>query len=295
MDAQIVRGWRRFGVLAAVGWLGIGSAVAAPATGNPPLRISFLALERGEATLLQLPGGKVGLIGGGAAEDAPAILRILRGRGVKQLDFLVASTWAPEHVGGMPELLRQIPVRQLFHNPLYASGPAADQLFRVAQERARQRKLMVIAASMESTTVFFSPPCQIRHVGPLGGMYQKFANDPTCSLVVEVDYDHFSFLSLGDSRQRHQQALWKSADPAPSGELLQISHTGAKDALQTTFLKPWGTRMAIIPSPRKSRQLPDTGLLARLKQAGVRVFRTDQQGTITVSSDGRNLSVKTER
>lgn len=295
MDRHSVRWIWRWGIVAALGWWGAGVVSGAPATGNPPLRISFLALDQGESTLLQLPGGKTALIGAGAVGDAPAVARALRSRGIRGLDFVIAATWSPEHVGGFPQLLQQLPVRQLFHNPLYAPGKAGDALFRVAKAREQQGKLKLISASMESATVFFSPPCQLRNVGPVGEMYQRFAGDPACSLVVEVGYDRFSFLSLGDTRQAHQRALWKAVDSPPSGELLQLSRTGAPDALLTSLLKPLGTRIAVVPVPRKSTMQPDRGLLARLKQAGVRTYRTDLRGTVTVTSDGRNTTVKTER
>lgn len=293
-------GWRRmqrvgrFGLLSALILMTTGSGSGAPATGTPPLRITFLSLDRGEATLLRLPGGLTGMIGAGAAEDAPTVSRTLRRLGIKRLDFLVISSWAPENLGGVPVLLREMPVRQLFHNPLYAPGKAGEAVLRVARERERQQQLSVISASMETTTVFFSPPCQIRNVGPIGTMYQKFAGDPRCSLVVEVDYDHFSFLSLGDTRQQHQRELWKVADPAPSGQLLQISRCGAKDSLLPSLLKPLGTRVAVLPLPRKAGTPPSGELLKQLQRGGVRTYRTDRDGTVTVTTDGRTVHVKTE-
>src|SRR3954452_25067875 len=81
---------------------GHSTAARRPAGPHPPLRLTFLALDHGCVTVLQPPGGTVGLIDAGAAEDAPQLLQFLKRRGIKQLTVLIVTTWMEKYVGGGP-------------------------------------------------------------------------------------------------------------------------------------------------------------------------------------------------
>lgn len=283
---------RALPAIAAAVLIGVPSSQAAP-TGQPPLRLTFIALPKGEATLIQPPGGRVvGLLGAGARGEAAAVVRTLRRRGVKAVEVLIGGSWSERHMGGIPELLSRIPVRSFLYSPLYHKTTAGDRA--IAAARARAERLRVGAATLDTTTVFYSPPCQFRNVGPIGPMTKTFARDPRCSLALEVIYDRVSFLSVGDSRARHQQALFKAASPPPDGHILQISGQGTADAVEPSLLRKLKTRVVVIPTP-KSGPRPDPKLLRTLARAGVKVYRTDQRGTVTVTTDGRNIDVKTER
>ncbi len=234
-----------------------------------------------------------GLIGCGAKGEAQAVVSTLRKRGVKRLDTFILNTWAEESIGGLPEFLRSFPVRRVVQNPMNVPTPVATRA--IASMSGMGDRLAASGATMDSSALFFSPPCSVRNVGPIGAMYHQFPKDPECSMVVEFTYSKFTFLSLGDTRQKHQKALWKAADPDPLGQVLQISGRGGKDALMPSLLRPLGTLYVVIPVPTKSKTKPAPELLRMLRQSKIRVLRTDTNGSITITSDGRNTSVATER
>lgn len=259
----------------------------------PPLRLTFFALPRGEATLIQAPGKVVGLLGAGARGETTALIRNLRKRGVGRISVLIGGSWSEGHLGGVPDLLARFPVDSFLQSPLYQKTSAGDRA--IAAARAREsRGLKYGSATLDTTTVYYSPPCQFRNLGPRGTMFTTFARDPSCSLALEVSYDRVAFLSLGDSQQRHQKALFRQLDPMPDGTVLQISGRGTTGSLDMSLLKRLRTKVVIIPTPLQGPK-PQPGLLRALAAAGVKVYRTDRSGTITVTTDGRSVSVKTER
>jgi competence protein ComEC len=254
--------------------------------------VSFLALDHGEATLVQAPGGVDGLIGAGAAGDATAVSRYLRKRGVKQLDVMVAATWSERSLGGMPALLKTERVARIVQNQLYVPTTVGDRALREASRRG-VRTFSPPPGNTE--TLFRSPPCQMRAVAPTGPMMGRFAKDPRCSAMYEFQYDHLSVLSLGESGREHQRDMWRQADPRPWGHVLQIGRNGAADALLPAMLPDLRTRYAVLTIPRKSGGEPAPETLAALHRAGVKVYRTDRDGTVTVTTDGTHISVRTER
>ena len=267
---------------------------SAAGTGDPPLRITFLALDRGEATLIQAPGGVTGLIGGGAAGEGEKVLQFLRSRKVSRLDVLAASTWSNEHMGGMPRLIKSIPVKRFIHNSLYAPVKNVEPLLELIRTPPEQSRVPASAMSPgESITLFYTPPCIMRAVSPTGPMLTRFQGDRDCSLMLEFRYDQVTYLDLGQTTQRHQKAMWSGVDLKPFGQVLRIGKSGAAGSLAEGLLKPLKTRVAVIPVARKSGKKPAPATLAALRKAGVKVYRTDQHGTLTVSTDGDKINVRT--
>lgn len=263
-----------------------------PGAPPPPLRVTFLSLDYGDATLIQAPGGMTALLGAGAVGDGDAVVRCLRRRRISHLDVLVAASWTDRHLGGVPALLKSIRVGRVVRNHLYVPSAAGERALHLAD----QRGIPVLTPSPgESIPVFRSPPCGMRAVAPTGPMLVRFAKDPRCSTIWEFEYDHLSVLCLGETARKHQQAMWEQADPKPWGQFLQIGRSGAADALLPSLLKGLKTRYAVIPVPRKSGAAPAPETLATLKQAGVKLYRTDRNGDVTCATDGSEIRVSADR
>ncbi len=263
---------------------------------GPPFRITLLPLDRGEASLLQFPGGSTMLLGAGSAQDSPALLRELKRRGVSRLQCLLVTTYSGEHAGGARALLSAMPVEQVLPNPVVPNTALAQNLRQHLLKLSREKRVRLAQPpSGDTITLYYTPPCQMRFVGPIGPMFQQFAGDPRCSVVLEFSYENIRYLSLGATGARHQESLWKVARPAPTGEVLQLGRAGGPDALLPRLLRPLRTRYAVIPVPRKLAARPAPETLKALRQAGVRVYRTDLSGALTVSSDGTRVTVKGER
>jgi len=264
------------------------------AKGLDRLRITFFALDQGDATLVETPGDHALLVGAGTRSEAPRIIAWLKAHGIRNLEGVFIQTWKDTHLGGAPAVLKAFSVGQVLTNPCRSSPPSAKVLERVAGElQGKQRLVYGDAIPGDTHVLNYDPFCQVTMVGPSGDMQRRFRQDPNNSMVLEFRQDKVAFLSLGDTQLKHQQMLLKQLERAPWGQVLRIGRGGAADALVTSALKSLRTRYAVIPVARKSGQRPDAGVLAALKAAGVRVYRTDTQGTITVLMDDRSVEVKT--
>ena len=260
----------------------------------PPLKFTFLPLKKGEAALVEAPGGLRGLIGSGAPEETDEVLRFLKQRGIRKLDVLMVTTWSERHSGGTLSILQRFPVRQFLLNPVFIANKRNDAVIKWALARQELGKLIVTQPTPgERVTFFHSPPCQMRAVGPTGPMLAKFERDPRCSLTIEFIYDRISVLWLGDTAPKHQQALLKQADPPPDGQVLIVGRDGAADSLLPTLPRTVKTEVAVIPIARQSGRKPAPATLEALKKAHARIYQTGTPATLTLSTDGRKVTVTT--
>lgn len=274
------------------------SAGARPSGGSElidPLRVTFFALDRGDATLVQVPGKNV-LIGGGALGEGERVATLLAAQGVRKLDIAIVQTWKDRHFGSLPALLKKFSVSLVLSNGKYASTKTNSALARYVDHTTRTGKVYMRSPSVgENLSLSYNPVCQLRAHSPISAMLAQSGQDPDSSLVMEFSREQGSFLTLGDTNVRHQKQFWAAADPKPWGQILEIGRNGAADALLPSLLKPLRTRIAVIPVARKAGPGPDPALLRTLRQAGVRVYRTDLNGTISITTDGKSYQVKTER
>jgi competence protein ComEC len=118
-------------------------------------------------------------------------------------------------------------------------------------------------------------------------------NEPNAnSVVMRLDYGEFSMLLAADAEeQTERRLLEQNADIA--AEVLKVAHHGSKYATSADFLKRGAFKAAIISTSADNRYgLPAQETLDRLKSANLKLYRTDQQGEITISTRGQKDDAK---
>jgi competence protein ComEC len=113
------------------------------------------------------------------------------------------------------------------------------------------------------------------------------------SLVTRLTYGQASMLLTGDIQARVEQRLL--ADPARLGStVLKVAHHGGCESTTAAFLKEVDPQLVVISVGEENEfGHPCAALMRRL--SGRTVYRTDEHGTVTVSTDGKQMWVKTER
>src|SRR5713226_8086921 len=102
--------------------------------GAKTLDVYFIDVEGGQATLFVSPAGQSMLVDTGWSgfnmRDADRIAAAAKRAGVKQIDYLVITHYHGDHVGGVTQLARKLPVRNFVdHGPSIEHGKDADRLF----------------------------------------------------------------------------------------------------------------------------------------------------------------------
>ena len=115
------------------------------------------------------------------------------------------------------------------------------------------------------------------------------------SVVARLDYGRVRVLFAADAEAATERwLLARSADLR--ADVLKVAHHGSRHASSPAFLRAVAPTLAVIgvgSANRYRHPAPET--LGRLERAGIRVFRTDLDGTVTVESDGETLEVRSER
>ncbi len=268
------------GALALLGWWAVS-----PSAGPPErLTVSFLDVGQGDATLVQDPTGGAVLFDGGPPEGR--VVRRLRAAGVERLGAVVATHMSRDHHGGLAEVLQEFPVDLL----LEGGDGTRDPSFRAMLAEADRRGIRRVAGRVGQTLRVGA--LSVRVLGPPPRGPGPPPEDPNPRAVAAVvSSGAFDLFLSGDAESPSLLNL-----PLPDVEAMKVSHHGSADPGLSAVLARLRPQVAGIEvGEGNSYGHPTAGTLRALAGAGARVYRTDQQGTISLSVDGSALSVETER
>ena len=248
--------------------------------GPGELVVAFLDIGQGDAVLITTPRGNQILIDGG-----PSGVVLARELGEvmphwdRRLDAIVLTHPQEDHMAGFPEILNRMRV-----GVTYTNGIGNDtSAFREFRFRANNFRELSAGDRFELDGVKFEV------VWPPPGFEDDDLNNT--SLVIRLTYEDVTFLFTGDSEAVVHEQLVQSA--VLQADILKVPHHGSKTT-EAWFFDAVSPSVAVISVGSDNRfghPHPDT--LAAL--AGVRTFRTDVSGRVTVRTDGDRVAVATER
>lgn len=245
---------------------------ALPARLFPTREAVFLDVGQGDATLLRLDGLNVLIDGGGTPRGdydvgARTVVPALRALGVNRLDIVVGTHADADHLEGLSSVLRLMAVGELWIGQRKQGDPVLDALLRAARERGvpvrEVQRGDSVQAGRDRLTVLW----------PKGPPFSSADNEN--SVVVRLDAPGFRTAVLGDLPDPLEGQI--GVGPL---DLLKLAHHGSRFSTDEAFLSQTQPRDAVISVGRNHYGHPNPDLLARLAARGVRVWRTDLEGTV---------------
>ena len=273
---RLLRAALPFGALALLAF-----ARAAAPLWSDALRITFLAVGQGDATLVQLPRGHALLIdAGGDLRTFPRpprdLLPALAELGIRKLDLVVLTHPHPDHAGGMLALLDRVQVGELW---MTSRG---DGISEAVRAKAHERGVPVREPSpREIAGVRIEVPSQ-------GWNADRSANDN--SIVLRLVHGEATALFAGDVEALTEAEL--AQGPSPLGaRLLKAPHHGSRTSSTDAFLRRVDPRAVVYcVGARNGFRFPHAEVVERTEALGARTYST-ALGAVVAESDGRSFRV----
>jgi competence protein ComEC len=271
-------------VLAAAGLLAGVATAGSPAAAPPPagLRVSFLDIGQGDATLIQDRERAV-LVDAGPP-DGPVLAR-LRRAGVRRLDLLVVTHAQADHDGGAAAVLRSVPVALVLDGRDGVHDPDGERMAAAATTHGVRR--LAPAAGQ----VLRVGPIVLRVLSPEAEPRVAHAGaDPNQrAIVLEASDGPTRLLLTADAESDVLAGL-----DLRSVDVLKVSHHGSVDEGLPSVLARLRPRVAVIEvGAHNTYGHPAPSTLHALVVAGVRVARTDRDGTVQVEPAPGGLRIHT--
>ena len=255
------------------------------------LTLLFVDVGQGDAALLRTPSGHwieidAGPAGEGRDAGRRVIAPLLASAGVSRLDLFIASHAHRDHVGGGAGVLDRIPIGLAVEPAeLFADSAYDGWLTALAAHHVRWR---TTGAGTQWTLDHVS----FRVLHPPVPWSRQGEDINEDSIVLEVCYGEFRALLMGDAGFVAESAMGTALPPV---NVLKVGHHGSRMATGADFLAIVRPQAAIVSVGRNNYGHPAPETLERLAAANVGIWRTDVDGTVTVTTDGRSFTIKGAR
>jgi competence protein ComEC len=298
LAAVILGGRRRWPLVALAGAVLALLEIGARRDGAPRgvLRATFLDVGQGDAAIVDLPDGEAIVVDGGGLVGSPIDVgaRVLgpelRTRRRLAIAAAVLTHPHPDHFAGFVTGLGAVAVRELWdtgQGEAEQLGGGYAQLLRAA----RARGVPVLGPdrlcggrTLGGARIDVLAPCP-------GFSSDRGPNDN--SFVLRIGYGRRHLLLVGDAEREEEKSLLADVRGRLYADVLKVGHHGSRTSSSEAFLAAVAPREAVVSVGRRNRfGHPHAAALDALGAAGARVWRTDRDGAVVVTTDGISLDIR---
>ncbi|MFY9720165.1 MAG: ComEC/Rec2 family competence protein, partial [Candidatus Cybelea sp.] len=294
--------WRRRAKTIALGALLLTTAYVLwpPRSFDGRLRVTVLDVGQADAIVIETPRGRALLVDAGGrlergatGDDSVAervgeriVVPFLLRRGIHALDALILSHPHGDHAGGVAPVLRHLRVAQLDDGGQRYSGHA--YLDAIATAQSESVPVLYPRAGMRWRT---DDGLTLTFIGPslpfIGGRNAINSN----SIAFLLEYRHFRMLFTGDAGSDSEGRFLREGIDLRA-DVLKVGHHGSAYGSSSQFVAAVAPRYAIVSVGRHNLfGHPASSTLATLRRCGARIYRTDENGAVTVVTDGTHTAV----
>ena len=236
------------------------------------LRIYYLNVGQADSTLV-INNGETMLIDGGNEADSSLIIQYIKRLGISKIDYIIATHPDSDHIAGLDKIILAFDVGCVYMPITNKSNKEMNELYNAIEDKN------VIHPTESDYFYLGNSKCTILNSGDTSKV-----SDNNSSIVLQLDYGETNCLFMGDAESEvEENVTWNDID------ILKVSHHGSKDATSLTFLEKVKPEYSIISVGKdNSNNHPSNETLSNLNAVNSKIYRTDENGTIILTSDGTN-------
>lgn len=269
--------------------------------GRQDLRATFLDVGQGSAALLELPGGYCMLVDGGGYSDNAAfdvgariIAPFLWQKKIRTVETLILTHPNSDHLNGLIYIAKHFNVQHIWSNGEPGNTSGYRQLMKtIRDENITHPMFRKLDRQVEVAGV------KIEILNPPPGFLERRQAEPwrdlnNNSLVARFTSGAISLLLCGDITAKAEKELVTREGDRLKSTVLFIPHHGSDSSSTPGFIDAVQPQIGIVSAGRQNRyHFPHPAVLKRYRQAKTRLLRTDQDGAISLATDGLRLSIST--
>lgn len=257
-----------------------GNMTRSSGKADSTLEIHFLDVGQGDSTLITCDGHAM-LIDAGKNDQGTEIQSYLESKEITGFDYVIGTHPDSDHIGGLDVILYKFGADQVFMPDYAKDTKTYDDVVQVIKNKRLKRSQPEVGATYELGDAEFTI------VAP-NDTYGSQANDYSIGLI--LTHGENKFLFTGDA-EGDSEADMLNNGISLKADVYKAAHHGSKTASTEEFMEAVDPEYAVISAGEgNSYGHPHAEVLNRLRAMGVKVFRTDEQGTIVLKSDGETIT-----
>lgn len=252
------------------------------------LKISFLDVGQGDAILFQTPTHGNILVDGGHDQKVLEKLGEELPIGTKNIELVIGTHDDSDHITGLINVLERYNVKVL----LYALPNSDSILSKELIKKAKEKNTQVVQIS-KPMIIKTSDGLIIKILFPVKNMDNTDGTDVAsndASIVTQFIFGQTKFLLTGDLPQTGEIFLVKKYGDDLQSDVLKLGHHGSDTSSNPEFLQTVKAQVAVVSAGKNnSFGHPHRSVVQLAEKFGMKLYRTDEEGTIDFYSNGLNI------
>lgn len=222
------------------------------------------------------------LIDGGNKADGENLVEFLKNElYINDIDILIGTHPHEDHIGGLPNVINSFEIEKIYLPNATTTTKIFECLLNSIEENNYKITVPKIGEEIKLNNMMF----KVLYTG----------TDETdlnnASIVLKLEYGNTSYLFTGDATETTEKKLLSSDI---SADVLKIGHHGSSYSTTEKFLDKVNPKYAIIEVGKDNKYgHPTKKTIDKLNEKNIEIFRTDLDGTIKITSDGKTLNIET--
>ena len=263
-------------------FLSISLSLTSCSKSNNLLQVHFIDIGQGDATLLEYNNINL-LIDSGPNSSEEKLLKYLELNNINKIDYLIATHPHEDHIGNMDAILKNIEVENfLAPKSIYETEDFYNMLKEIKNNNL---KIDILRKGSNQITIDSNIDIEI-----LSPSKENYENTNNFSPIIKLTHQNNSFLFTGDAEiEAEREVMNLNIDI----DVLKVGHHGSSSSSSTEFLNATTPKISVISCGIQNQfSHPHKQTLESLNDINSKIYRTDEDGTILLISDGLKISKK---
>lgn len=254
-----------------------------PTDAQAQIAVHFVDVGQGDCAIVETPDGNI-LIDAGTKQSEAAIRRCIDDLGITSFAYAIFTHPHADHIGSAAALVEAYPIDSVVMPNAVSTSKTFEKLVAAIEEKdcrvieGKAGKHLALGA----LTIDLLAPCKA---------YDDLNN---MSVVVLLTYGNGTFLFTGDAETLSETDMLENG--VPPCDVLKVGHHGSSTSSSEAFIEAVSPQIAVISvGDGNSYGHPHASTLDRLEAHDVQIYRTDLCGTITITCDGTQFGIETEK
>ena len=265
-------------------------------TSSPIMTVTMFNVGKADSILVQV-GGKNVLVDTGLYKNGKDLINSLRAKNVKNVDQLYMTHPHADHIGGVMPILNNLSVKTIYDTGIINPD---SKLYPMIIKKAKEKNIPV-KSIVGPMTIDITPDAKFEVLWPLADtLSDKDAEINYKSVVMRLVYKKFSVMFTADSYKESEYNIMKKySKDKLEADILKVAHHSSNTSTSYEWLKTVNPKVAIASYANKPGvefgKYPNKKTLNRILDQGIKFYGTEENGNITITTDGNTYNVKADR
>ena len=252
-------------------------------TVNNDLKVHYLDVGEADSIFIELPNGETMLIDAGEAQNEEKIADYIENLNYDTINYVIGTHPHADHIGGLAYIIKNFEVKNIYMPKVAANTKTYENLLKTIKSKS-----LSITVAEKDKKIINTENLKAYFLAPENKKYDELNN---YSAILKIVFQDKSFLFMGDSEASVEKTLTDV-----SADVIKVGHHGSNTSSSSGFIERVNPEIAVISVGENNKyDHPDKDVIKAYEKLGTKIYRTDLNGNIVISTDGENLDVEVEK